>query len=100
MDIFPEFSLIPKETQRKITVLKFFDLKYLIDIQDNFGMDPIDIDALSKKIRETIKGKTFGWGGFSAAMTKLITWSTVFAQQIDNDSESLREMLGVLPRRV
>ena len=45
-------------------------------------MDPIDIDIekkLSKKAKEKLRAKKFGWTGFSEAFNSLITWSTKFA---------------------
>jgi hypothetical protein len=66
--LFPNFALLPIEIKRKIVLLKFFDLKCLMDIEENFGMDPIDIDAgvkISKKAREFLKNKTYGWTGFA-----------------------------------
>src|SRR6185503_9940992 len=56
----------------------------LVDIEDTFGMDPIDIDIekkLSKKAKEKSRAKKFGWTGFAEAFNNLIAWSTKFAPE-------------------
>jgi len=55
-----------------------------MDIEETFGMDPIDIDIekkLSKKAKEKLRAKKFGWTGFAEAFNNLIAWSTKFAPE-------------------
>ena len=82
-----EFSLLPRDLQRDIVLLKFFDLRFIMDIKQNFGTKPVD-DGLKKKMtkkaKEAIRSKTFGWAGFASAFNHLITWSTVFAPDRTN----------------
>lgn len=84
MEVFPEFGLLPVEIQKKVVLLRFFDIRYLMDIEENFGMNPIAIDLkrqMTKKAREALSAKKFGWKGFCEAFTNLISWSTVFAPE-------------------
>ena len=55
-----------------------------MDIEDSFGMDPIDIDLekkLTKKAKENLRTKKFGWTGLSEALNSLVTWSLKFAPE-------------------